>query len=421
MPTVLTSDIIGAIQKSISFSSEENLARRAIREFEKICVKDIRYVFKIDTNTHSIAESVIQKVEEKKHRLRKSWWIRVPEHQRLYVWEKKQKETLIDSILNNYPIPDVIVTIGGEDGEHFVEDGQQRLTTITLFMLNQFSVQYCGYNIFYDEVPPKVAKGITLEQVGLKTQFDDYKIQVQIMDGFTSDSQTEMFERLNSGKKLEDGDRLWNRKESKLVKMCHNIATGDLCNLLDKHFGISWDGIAKNKTRNELRDLVGLVGGLAVKYDGDCSSFNVCSRSYSKVMPYLDSPELSNESETYKRMNLLLVTYSRAYDDEHPCENTAVQNRAFVRWVAPMMMHMREKEMQEGGMTPQMIEDYSSYWIPILRDFSTDTCNLDDPDHPHRVMYKKVENVEVDNPRKNSSGKLIAQRLELIKQHYACV
>ena len=414
MSTVMSPESIQLIKDSISRSSE------AMRDYERLNVKDIRYVFKIDHSLHSIPESAVRKAEEKKHRMRKVWGIKVPEHQRLYVWTKKQKETLIDSILNNFPIPDVIVTIDpSQDGEHFVEDGQQRLTTITLFTLNQFNVQYGGYKIFYDEVPPKVANGVTLEQVGLKDKFDDYMVHVQIVDGFSGESQAEMFERLNSGKPLSDGDRLWNRKESRLVKMCQNIATGDLRNLLNEHVGISWDGISKNKTRNELRDLVGLVGGLAVKYDGDASAFNVCSRSFRQVMPYLDSVDLSNEADTKKRMALLLGTYSRAYDEGHKCQNTPAKNRAFGRWVGPMMMHMREKEMTEGGMTSQMIEDYSSYWMPILRDFSTDTCKLDDADHPHRVMYKKVGTVEVDDPRKNTSGKLIAQRLELLKEHYS--
>ena len=66
-----------------------------------------------------------------------------PKYQRNYVWNDKQKVYLIDSILNDYPLPKVFArSVTNDDGTSFYEiiDGQQRLKTIILFINNEFSL-----------------------------------------------------------------------------------------------------------------------------------------------------------------------------------------------------------------------------------------------------------------------------------------
>lgn len=66
-----------------------------------------------------------------------------PPFQRNPVWTVKQKSFLIDSILNEYPVPEIYMQeIVSEKGEvkYILVDGQQRIRSILEFVSNQFSI-----------------------------------------------------------------------------------------------------------------------------------------------------------------------------------------------------------------------------------------------------------------------------------------
>ena len=66
----------------------------------------------------------------------------IPEHQRFYVWTKKQQNDFIDTIIKNFPIPDIIVSFTGRRGDaKQIEDGQQRLTTLWRYFHNLFAFE----------------------------------------------------------------------------------------------------------------------------------------------------------------------------------------------------------------------------------------------------------------------------------------
>jgi hypothetical protein len=66
-----------------------------------------------------------------------------PPFQRNLVWTEKQKSYLIDSILNEYPVPEIymqeIVTESGKV-KYIIVDGQQRLRAILGFLNNEFTM-----------------------------------------------------------------------------------------------------------------------------------------------------------------------------------------------------------------------------------------------------------------------------------------
>lgn len=66
-----------------------------------------------------------------------------PPFQRNPVWTDKQKSYLIDSILNEYPVPEIYMQeIVSEKGEvkYILVDGQQRIRAILEFVNNQFAI-----------------------------------------------------------------------------------------------------------------------------------------------------------------------------------------------------------------------------------------------------------------------------------------
>ena len=64
---------------------------------------------------------------------RKSFYI--PDFQRKFVWSKNQASRFIESILLGLPVPGIFVFKEEETGKHLVIDGQQRLKSLTYFIM----------------------------------------------------------------------------------------------------------------------------------------------------------------------------------------------------------------------------------------------------------------------------------------------
>lgn len=99
-----------------------------------------------------------------------------PPYQRNFVWSLKDQKQLIDSIMRGYPLPNFIVSLR-KDGSFEMVDGQQRATTISKFIKNEFpntnkqyyrdidQTQFLDYNLVFvviEEVD--VRNGESLEE-----------------------------------------------------------------------------------------------------------------------------------------------------------------------------------------------------------------------------------------------------------------
>lgn len=143
--------------------------------------------------------------------------LRIPEHQRFYVWGDNRKSPLIDSVMENCPLPLMVFTqhILGGRVVWFVQDGQQRLMTLQKFILGEFKWN----NKTFDELSSEERR-----------LFLSYKINCEIIDEPTPDQIADIFERLNCGKPLTDNDKFYNRRESPVVSFIKNELNKSLNN-----------------------------------------------------------------------------------------------------------------------------------------------------------------------------------------------
>lgn len=119
-----------------------------------------------------------------------------PEFQREFVYNSKQQEAVINTILNGFPL-NIMYFVDRKDGTFEVLDGQQRIISICRFALNQFSVPIPaaagGYNNtnypnLFDEQ---------------KEDFLNYKLQVYVCEG-TDQEKLDWFQIINiAGEELE--------------------------------------------------------------------------------------------------------------------------------------------------------------------------------------------------------------------------
>jgi len=124
-----------------------------------------------------------------------------PDFQRPAVWSTSQKQLLIDSILREYDVPKMYWRKVGEKPDRYdVVDGQQRLRAIWSFVDGEFRllkdaesidgtpVGGCGYDTLPDD---------------LRIRFDQYSLDVVVLEDTDEDEVREMFLRLQNGTSLK--------------------------------------------------------------------------------------------------------------------------------------------------------------------------------------------------------------------------
>lgn len=115
-----------------------------------------------------------------------------PDYQRKLVWKKQHKYAFIDTILLNFPFPEVYIASSEIDVENMkasevVVDGQQRLTTIVDYIK--------GAGDF--EKQSKVKSFVDLDQ-NEKKEFLSYRVSVRDLKDIGEDLIKEIFQRINS-------------------------------------------------------------------------------------------------------------------------------------------------------------------------------------------------------------------------------
>lgn len=117
-----------------------------------------------------------------------------PPYQRLSVWNLEYRQYFIDTIMRNYPSPqvflDVEITDGGRTLYHVV-DGKQRLSAILDYLNDEFSTsqKHSGVTLgdkYYSDLPADV-----------KNRFLRYIIPVEFLENAEDAELQAAFDRLN--------------------------------------------------------------------------------------------------------------------------------------------------------------------------------------------------------------------------------
>lgn len=118
-----------------------------------------------------------------------------PAFQRNLVWNKEQKSYLVDSILRNFPVPELYIQVGDAPGSNddlmVVVDGQQRISTCIEFMTDE--LRLTGKNLSPDWVGRKYSE---LDE-DLRGQFSRYKLIIRELPDLDDSAIREIFQRLN--------------------------------------------------------------------------------------------------------------------------------------------------------------------------------------------------------------------------------
>ena len=147
-----------------------------------------------------------------------------PDYQRPSVWNERQKQLLIDTILRGYDVPKMYWERLNNDPKYkfAVVDGQQRLRTVWEFCAGKFPLDKNADPVDGTEIAGKSYEDLDFD---LRTEFDTYSFDVVIVeDAIQTDEEDEirdMFLRLQNGTPLNAPEK-------------RNAMTGQMRNFVSK-------------------------------------------------------------------------------------------------------------------------------------------------------------------------------------------
>lgn len=140
--------------------------------------------------------------------------------QRSYVWERKRKSVLIESMILGYPIPPVFAKrvddgTGKRGGNIYsIMDGKQRLSTVAQYLNDEFALTELPPVTYMDEGLNTECEtdisGMKYSELpeAIQDQLSSTIFSVTYFDNLTKDEERELFKRLNAGKPLSTKSRL---------------------------------------------------------------------------------------------------------------------------------------------------------------------------------------------------------------------
>lgn len=141
---------------------------------------------KLITETYDFTVSTIQEYIKNEH-------INIPNFQRGYVWNRTQASRLIESLIIQCPIPVVYLSQNSNETLSVI-DGNQRLTSINLFLNNEFPLTGLATypeleGLTYEELDPRFQRHIINRTIRCIAILKDTHPQIKF----------DVFERLNTG------------------------------------------------------------------------------------------------------------------------------------------------------------------------------------------------------------------------------
>lgn len=234
-----------------------------------------------------------------------------PDYQRREVWGDAARVMLIDSILNDIPMPKIFVskTIKDKRTYRSVIDGQQRISTILSFLEDGFKLEdpyngpYAGK--LFSQLPPEVCDDVLL-----------YSIDFNEASGLPPEELREVYSRVN--KYLVPLNRQELRKADfpgEFLRIAEDIASLDSLDELGLFNAMARRRSLDVEYVSEL--LAAQLRGISDKKD----AIDVCCREYA-TWPEADSNAARAEFEE------VITEISKVFDSSYPMKKTRWKQKA---------------------------------------------------------------------------------------------
>jgi hypothetical protein len=196
-----------------------------------------------------------------------------PDYQRAPVWTVKRQAGLINSIIQGYPIPSLMLVEKYVDNKKIYAclDGKQRCTAIQAFINDKVTVDINGKQYKYSNLNEED-----------KLLFKNKILSVAVIEGIPQEEECKIFERINRAAPLSAGELVDTYLTSPIVKARDELFVRDglFRNYLEKHFGKIKDD---DKRKMMLVNLTAITCGLSVGEEYITTSFPTLQRALDDV------------------------------------------------------------------------------------------------------------------------------------------
>ncbi len=128
-----------------------------------------------------------------------------PDYQRAGVWNEKNNQLLIDTMLREYDTPKIYLTNSSEDNfEYEVIDGQQRLRAVWGFYNDEYVLGEASRNLPMGDLFGKKYSELSDD---IKDKLDEYELSIVIIEDTNDEEIRDLFLRLQEGKTLNPPEK----------------------------------------------------------------------------------------------------------------------------------------------------------------------------------------------------------------------
>lgn len=215
--------------------------------------------------------------------------IDIPVHQRQYIWTEKQVDGFLLTIMDGMPTLSLIMYEEIVDGKlvRWLEDGQQRFMSIKKFYNGELAKAQWNSKKYAE---------FSAEE---KTRFENYALTITTMEDVSYERRVALFQAIQDGTPLTNGQRFHAYSHSPLVKFAKQIMNYDNCIAV-------WGKCRDDAKKNNLANSVAIASGLAFEnIDAITTSYDILGRNQ-----YLEKE--FNENDARTRLDKLLSVYIRA-------------------------------------------------------------------------------------------------------------
>ena len=232
-----------------------------------------------------------------------------PEFQRRLVWTNRHKERFLNTVLTEYPFPEIYVAAGDVDpdtgeGSEMLVDGQQRITTLYQYFTGSEDLQYRDITPYSDLSDKE------------KLSFLEYEVVIRDLGRKSIQEIREVFERINSTQYSLNAMEIRNaRFDGALKQFAEELSQNDF---------FSSNNVFRTNDVRRMGDLVfclsivisvmagyfnrdDLIEEFLSKYNDEFSHWDDIKENLNEVFRFIDRCKFASSSRMWRKADLLTL------------------------------------------------------------------------------------------------------------------
>jgi hypothetical protein len=275
----------------------------------------------------------------------------IPSHQRDFVWKRSAQQSLIDTVVRGIPIPAITIrkkTLSTGVEQSTLEDGQQRLTTLRLYMEGKFADKN---GIYFSQ----------LSEIS-KERFRSYMIPVTTYENATDEEAIEIFMKLQMGSVLSVGERLHAVKDkAPLVQYAQELLLTPGAGFYDRTIPFWGDSRTPKSARGKHTTRATVIcAALAKKSSEFLSQEGINPEEIAKITEF-DKESIKNSIE------YIVNIFERVYENQ-PTKSAVIKNQYWEisNYIAYIIHGMLLTESDVTDFELPSLEQQSDVWVDFI-------------------------------------------------------